>query len=60
MPHIALIDDDQDLTELFTFHLRKNKWKVSVFKTGVSFLAELDQHPERQNHTLFFYFRAQG
>lgn len=45
MPHIALIDDDEDLTELFAMHLKKNKWKVSIFNTALSFLDQLDQHP---------------
>jgi len=44
MPHLLLVDDDEDILSLLTAFLRKHGYTVSVAEDGTAMFAALEQH----------------
>jgi two-component system phosphate regulon response regulator PhoB/two-component system alkaline phosphatase synthesis response regulator PhoP len=43
--HVAVVEDEQDIMELISVHLRKERFSVRGFLNGSSFLRSLDAEP---------------
>ena len=51
MPHLLLVDDDEDLLSLLTNFFRKHSHTVSTASDGPTMFAVLEKHPTPRYHS---------